>query len=203
MISSCVITGSLAEFRTCLRVGLQRSPSPACNIDVPFGRRFHPKLLTGDPCNTFFRRCRSQLERGLLTQAALTSLPATRDTKKPGCVPLSPPLSSCHPPLNLLSGNVAHQNTTQPSCLGPQLIPEKRMRQRSLKGRERSGSESGGGGMATADKKLTGRKEDGSQSKIGGEWLCFSRVSHPGLSHLRFQFGNLAQSTIDRQIDAL
>lgn len=55
IISSCVITGSLAEFRTCLSVGLQHSLSLGCNIDVPFGRWFHPKLLTG-PLRTFLAR---------------------------------------------------------------------------------------------------------------------------------------------------
>lgn len=180
MISSCVITGSLAEFRTCLRVGLQRSPSPACNIDVPFGRRFHPKLLTGDPCNTFFRHSRSQLERNLLARAALAPLPTRHEghkKKKKQAVSHSHLLCPLAIPLNLLSGNVAHQNTTQPSCLGPQLIPEKRMRQRSLKGREMVGGGSEWGKrMATADKKLTARKEDGkkkfivySQRKIEGK----------------------------------
>lgn len=51
IISSCVITGSLAEFRTCLSVGLQLSPSLGCNVDVPFGRQFS-KLLIG-PLRTF------------------------------------------------------------------------------------------------------------------------------------------------------
>lgn len=45
IISSCVITGSLAEFRACLSAGLQLFLSLGCNIDVPFGW-FYPKLLT-------------------------------------------------------------------------------------------------------------------------------------------------------------
>lgn len=144
MISSCVITGSLAEFRTCLRVGLQRSPSPACNIDVPFGRRFHPKLLTGDPCNTFFSA--QPLPAGAKPPHAGGVNVAPRHeghTKKKQAASHSHLLCPLAIPLNLLSGNVAHQNTTQPSCLGPQLIPEKQMRQGSLKGRERSVGESG------------------------------------------------------------
>lgn len=52
IISSCVITGSLAEFRMCLSGGLQLSLSLGRNINAPFGRRFHPKLLTG-PLLTF------------------------------------------------------------------------------------------------------------------------------------------------------
>lgn len=155
MISSCVITGSLAEFRTYLRVGLQRSPSPPCNIDVPFGKWFHPKLLTEDPCNTFFSA--QPLPAGAkpphARRRSCHSLPRGKQKKKTKqAVSHSHLICPLAIPLNLLSGNVAHQNTTQPSCLGPQVIPERRIRQRSLKGSKR-GSGEWGGGMATADKK--------------------------------------------------
>ena len=85
IISSCVITGSLAEFRMCLSGGLQLSLSLGRNIDVPFGRWFHPKLLTG-PLHAVLAW---PVPIGVkpLTKAVLTSFSTTRDTK-PACVPL-------------------------------------------------------------------------------------------------------------------
>lgn len=117
IISSCVITGSLAEFRICLSGGLQLSLSLGRNIDAPFGRRFHPKLFTG-PLLAFLAW---PVPVGVspLTEAVLTSFSTMRDTK-PACVPLYPPHSSCHTP-NLLSGNLAHRNK-QPSGPAPPLI---------------------------------------------------------------------------------
>lgn len=108
-IFSCVITGSLAEFRTCLSVGLQRSPSPACNIDVPFGRRFHPKLLTGPLC-TFSAQ---PVPAGVKPPHAgsVNVILHHEGHKKNSLLSLTSSLSSRHP-LNLLSGNLAHQNTT-------------------------------------------------------------------------------------------
>lgn len=110
MISSCVITGSLAEFRTCLSVGLRRSPSPACNIDVPFGRRFHPKLLTGPSC-TFSAQ---PVPVGVKPPHA-GSVNVILHHEGHKNTSLRPPLTSSlssRRPLNLLSGNLAHQNTT-------------------------------------------------------------------------------------------
>lgn len=115
MISSCVITGSLAEFRTCLSVGLQRSPSPACNIDVPFGRRFHPKLLTGPLCTFSAQPVPAGVKpphagsvNVILHHEGHKKQKKQKTSLRP---PLTSSLSSRHP-LNLLSGNLAHQNTT-------------------------------------------------------------------------------------------
>lgn len=139
MISSCVITGSLAEFRTCLSVGLQRSPSPPCNIDVPFGRRFHPKLLTGPLC-TFSAQ---PVPAGVKPpHAGSVNVILHHEGHKNTSLrpPLASSLSSRHSPKSAVweFGPSKHNN---PAVSGPRLIPEKRMEQRSVKGKERAKEE--------------------------------------------------------------
>lgn len=114
IISSCVITGSLAEFRMCLSGGLQLSLSLGRNIDAPFGRRFHPKLLIG-PLLTFLAWL---VPVGVSRRSVKVIL--YHEGQKTSLCPLYSPHSSCHTP-NLLSGNLAHRNK-QPSGPRPPLI---------------------------------------------------------------------------------
>ncbi len=70
----------------CLSDGLQLSLSVGCNIDVPFGRQFYPKLLTR-PMHAFLAWLVPVGVKSL-TQAVLISFSVTRGTK-PACVPFN------------------------------------------------------------------------------------------------------------------
>ncbi len=135
IISSCVITGSLAEFRTCLSGGLQLFRSLGRNIDVPFGRRFHPKPLTG-PLHAFFSTTGPR--RSQTSQTGWLNIIVNHEGHKKQPVPPSNLLTLPCYTLNLLSGNLAHRNK-QPSGLRATANPERGRECRKEKWNEERG----------------------------------------------------------------